>query len=264
MKRFISAALIFLLVSGIFAGCAGENGSKGSSGTTAGYEEKTSSASKQTLVMATEAGFPPYEFYDGEKIVGIDAEIAALIAEKLGMELEIKDMSFKAVLAAVPSGVADIGMAGMTVSPDRAEKMSFSIPYAKGVQVVMVTENSEISSLDGLKGKTIGVQEDTTGDIYATDEFGENLIKRYKKYSEAIASLKNGTVDAVILDNEPAKKFIGGAKGLKLLPTPYASEDYAIAVSKTRPELLEKINAALKELEKDGSLKKITDKYISG
>lgn len=214
------------------------------------------------LIMGTNAAFPPYEYYEGDKIIGIDAEVAALIAEKLGMELEIKDMDFNGIISAVQNGVVNIGMAGMTVNEERLLSVDFSTSYAKGVQVVIVKGNSGIATLDDLTGKLIGVQEATTGDIYSTDDFGEENVKRYTNGAAAVAALQSGIVDAVIIDNEPAKAFVASNDGLAILETAYAEEDYAIAVAKGNTELLGKINGALAELTADGSIQAIVDKYI--
>ena len=192
----------------------------------------------------------------------MDAEVAALIAEKLGVELEIKDMEFGSIIGAVQTGSVDIGMAGMTVTEDRLKTIDFTDCYATAVQVVIVKEDSEIASIDDLQGKKIGVQESTTGDIYATDDFGEENVSRYNKGNDAVAALVSGVVDAVIIDNEPAKAFVASASGLKILDSSYADEDYAIAVSKDNKGLTDAVNAALKELKEDGSLDAIIEKYI--
>ncbi len=214
------------------------------------------------LVMATNATFPPYEYYENETIVGIDAEVAALIAEKLGVELEIKDMEFGSIIGAVQTGSVDMGMAGMTVTEDRLKTVDFSDSYATAVQVVIVKEDSEITSVDDLEGKIIGVQENTTGDIYVTDDYGEENVKRYNKGPDAVAALVSGAVEAVVIDSEPAKAYIASNEGLKILESAYAEEQYAIATSKENKGLTEAINKALKELEDDGTLDKIVDKYI--
>lgn len=219
-------------------------------------------AAEGKLTMATNASFPPYEYYENEEIVGIDAEAAKLIADKLGVELEIKDMEFGSIIGAVQTGSVDIGMAGMTVTEDRLKTIDFSDSYAKGIQAVIVKDGSDIASVDDLEGKTIGVQESTTGDIYATEDFGEENIKRYNKGNDAVAALVSGVVDAVIIDNEPAKSYVASTDGLKILETSYADEDYAVAVSKDNKALTEAINKALKELKEDGSLDAIVEKYI--
>lgn len=223
---------------------------------------QSGSQEKETLVMATNATFPPYEYYDGDEIVGIDAEIAKAIADKLGMELRIDDMEFNSIITAVNSGQADIGMAGMTITEDRKQSVDFSDPYATGVQVVIVTQDSPIQSIEDLTGKKIGVQLTTTGDIYATDEFGKDNVVQFNKGADAVLALKNGQVDAVIIDNEPAKAFVAQNEGLKILEAEFKNEDYCIAFKKGNDELREKVNNALNELIADGTVQGIIDKYI--
>ncbi len=219
------------------------------------------------LTMATEGTFPPYEYYDGGDLVGIDVEIAGAIAEKLGMTLEIMDMDFGAIIGAVESGKADIGMAGMSVDPTRAESINFSDSYATGVQVVIVPEGSPITTVDDLSAEgatyVVGVQQDTTGDLYATEDFGNDRVSRFNKTNEAIMALTTGRVDCVIIDNEPAKNFVAANEGLTILDTEYAIEDYAIAIAKENTELLEQINTALAELTEDGTIAAIIEKYAS-
>lgn len=215
------------------------------------------------LIMATNATFPPYEYKEGKDIVGIDAEIAGLIADKLGLELEIADIEFDSIIPGVQKGKYDMGMAGMTVTDERKEMVSFSDSYAKGVQVVIIPENSDITSIDDLEGKKIGVQQATTGDIYASDDYGDENVNKYANGNLAVEGLKAGKVDCVIIDNEPAKAYVKANEGLKILDTSYADEDYAIAFNKDNAELQKKVNDALKELIADGSVQKIVDKYIS-
>ena len=223
-------------------------------------------AEEGKLVMATNAAFPPYEYYEGEEIVGIDAEAAAAIAEKLGLELEIVDMDFAAIINAVASGKVDIGMAGMTVTDVRLQSVNFSDAYATGVQVIIVKEGSPIASLDDLYAEgaayKIGVQEATTGDIYCTDDFGDEIVYKYKNGPDAVLALLAGKVDCVIIDNEPAKAFVRDNEGLIILDTEYAVEDYAIAIALDNVDLLEQINDALYELMEDGTLSAIVAKYI--
>ena len=223
-----------------------------------------------TLIMATNAAFPPYEYYEGGEIVGIDAEIAAAIAAKLNMELQIEDMEFDAIINAVTSGKADMGMAGMTVTGERLEAVNFTDSYATGVQVVIVTEDSAITSVDDLFAEganhIIGVQRNTTGDLYTTEDLedaGLATIDRYSKGADAVMALKTGKVDCVVIDNEPAKAFVAENEGLKILETEYANEDYAIAIAKDNTELLEQVNTALAELIADGTVQSILDKYIA-
>lgn len=215
------------------------------------------------LVMGTNAAFPPYEFVDdNNKIVGIDAEIAEAVAKKLGKELQIKDMEFDSLLTAVQSGAIDFALAGMTVNDERKLTVDFSDTYATGVQVVIVKEDSAIKTVDDLKDKTIGVQAGTTGDIYCTDDFGQDFVKQFQNGALAVAALKNGQVDCVVIDNEPAKNYVKTNEGLVILETEYVKEDYAAAISKDNEDLLKEFNEALAELKKEGKIDEIINKYI--
>ena len=241
LKKIIAAVLALCMLC-CFAGCG---------------------AKDNTLTMGTNATFPPYEYVDDDgNIIGIDAEIAAAIAEKLGMELEIKDMEFDSLITACAGGSVDMVLAGMTVTDERKESVNFSDSYATGIQVIIVKEDSEIATADDLDGKTIGVQSGTTGDIYCRDDYGEDSVKQYNNGALAVAALQNGQVDCVVIDNEPAKNFVAANDGLKILDTEYITEDYAIAVAKENTELLEKINNAMTELKADGTIDKIINKYI--
>lgn len=243
MKRFAAAILAGAMVLSL--------------GMTAMAEEDN------VLVMATNAEFPPYEYHEGDEIVGIDAEVAALIAEELGMTLEIEDMAFDSVLAAVQSGKADIAMAGITVTEDRKMVVNFTDTYTKATQMIIVAEDSEIAGPDDLAGKTIGVQLGTTGDIYVED-VEDATIERYSKGFEAVQALLQGKIDAVVIDGEPAKVFVEENDGIKLLEEAFTEEEYAIAIAKDNEELLEKVNAALATLTENGEFQKVIDKYIGG
>lgn len=232
------------------------------------------------LVMATNASFPPYEYKEGDNFEGIDIEIAKKIAEKLGMELEIQDVEFGSIIGGVSSGKYDMGMAGMTVTEDRLKNVNFSTSYAKGIQACIVKEDSEYASVDDFfnldadgnwvsvkDGVKVGVQQDTTGDIYCSDTvenfgFGEENVTRYKTGNDAVAALVAGKVTVVIIDDQPAKSYVAANEGLKILETEYTNEDYAICVAKNNDELLGKINKALADLTADGTIAGIIAKYI--
>lgn len=213
------------------------------------------------LIVSTNAEFPPYEYYDANEIVGIDIEIAQAIADKLGLELEVKDGAFDAIIAEVVSGKADIGIAGMTVTDERKQNVDFSDSYATGTQVIIVKEDSEIKSAADLEGKSIGVQLGTTGDIMATDIKDSN-VEQYNKGMDAVQALSQGKIDAVIIDSEPAKFYEKEVSGLKILDEAFAVEDYAIALKKGNTALQSKINEALKELKAEGKIDEIIGKYI--
>ena len=216
------------------------------------------------LTMSTNAAFPPYEMTtDSGELEGIDIDVAAAVAEKLGLELQVDDMDFDAALLAAQNGKSDIVMAGVTVTDERQKVMDFSDTYAEGIQSIIVPEDSDIASADDLTGKAIGTQRGTTGYIYCTDDFGEDNVIAYDDGLTAVQALNNGQVDAVVIDNAPAKSFVEANPGLKILDTAYAQEDYAIGVAKGNTALLDAINSALEELQADGTLQAIVDKYIT-
>lgn len=271
MKKLLAILLVAVLALGLTA-CGGQTGNGGTT-TTAGGTTTTTAPKPQVttvqagkLIMATNAYFQPYEFYQGDKIVGIDAEIAAAIAAELGLELEIKDMEFNTIISSVQAGESDVGIAGMTVTEDRKLEVDFSVSYANGVQAIIVKEGSAITCVDDLyaEGATykVGVQLGTTGDIYCSDDFGADRVTQYANGNEAVVALNGGDVDCVIIDNEPAKSLVAANAGLKILATSYADEDYAIAVKKDNTQLLQAIDAAILKLTENGTIDAIVAKYI--
>ena len=275
MKKF-SIAMLSMVLAGslLLSGCGGNTDTQQNedSNTDAAATDSTDTADGGVLRRGTNATFPPYEFTDENgEVAGIDAEIAAAVAEKLGMELDITDMAFESLIPALQAGTIDIVLAGMTVDPERADQVNFTDSYATGVQVVIVPENSDIAPVeqeDGslavdLTGKTIGVQTGTTGDLYCTDDYGQENVKQFDNGPLAVAALVNGQIDCVVIDQEPAKNYVAANEGLKILDTAYANEDYAAAISKDNTELLEQVNAAMQELKDDGTLQSIIDKYIT-
>jgi polar amino acid transport system substrate-binding protein len=216
------------------------------------------------LTMSTNAAFPPYEMTtDSGDLEGIDIEVAGAIAKKLGLELQVDDMDFDAALLAAQQGKSDIVMAGVSVTEERQKVMEFSDSYATGVQVIIVKEDSDIASVENLDGKMIGTQRGTTGNIYCTDDYGEDHITTYDNGLTAVQALMNGQVDCVVIDQEPAKAFVAANQGLKILDTEYVSEDYAIGMAKGNTALQSAVNKALAELQEDGTVQSIVDKYIA-
>ena len=231
-------------------------------------EVKTIESGK--LIMATNAQFPPYEMVaDGDGVngtgfEGIDIEIAAAIAEKLGLELQVDDMDFDAALTAVQQGKCDLVLAGLTYNEERAQLMTFSDSYAQGVQAIIVKDGSDIATADDLANAgMIGTQRGTTGYLYCTDDFGEDHVAAYDSGAAAVQALLNGQVDAVVIDKMPAETFAAENDGLKVLDTAYTTEDYCAAVAKDNEALVKEVNAVLAELKADGTLDQIVAKYIN-
>ena len=267
-RSFLAAAGLSVAALALTA-CGGSASSVASSVASSAAASTSAAAGELTtvmagkLTMATNATFPPYEMTtDAGDIEGIDVETAKAIAEKLGLELQIDDMDFDAALLSVQQGKADIAMAGITVTDERKAVMDFSDSYATGIQSIIVPEGSDIASPDDLAGKKIGTQRGTTGYIYCTDDFGEDAVVAYDSGLTAVQALNNGQVDAVVIDNAPAKEYVAANPGLKVLETSYAEEDYAIGMAKGS-SLEDVVNAALEELKADGTLQSIVDKYIT-
>ena len=274
-KQFAALSMAAMMAAVSLAGCSSKPAETEAPATEAATEAASEAAeteaaeteaaaeSKGTLVMATNAEFPPYEFHDGGEIVGIDVEISAAIAKEMGMDFEVEDIAFDSIIPEVQSGKADFGAAGMTVTEDRKQSVDFSDTYATATQVIIVKDdNTEISTPDDLVGKTIGVQLGTTGDIYASD-IEDATIEQYNKGFEAVQALTQNKIDAVIIDGEPAKVFVSENEGLKILDEAFTTEEYAICVKKGNTELLEGINTAIANLKESGELQEIVDKYIT-
>ncbi len=275
MKKFLALFLVAALLCTTaiaFAGCGEkEDSSAASDKATADSAtgdsasgDSANTGSKGELHMATNAAFEPYEYKEGDEIIGIDAEIAQAICDKLGYTLVIDDMEFDAIITAVSTGKADFGMAGMTVTDERKKSVDFTDPYTNAIQAIIVNDGEDtVKTKADLDGKTIGVQLGTTGDIYVSDP--ENVkdakVERFSKGADAVLALTQKKVDAVVIDNEPAKKFVEQNPGTKILDEPFENEEYAICL-KQGSDLTEEFNKALKELKDDGTVQKIIDKYI--
>ena len=250
----------------------GETSSEASATEAGDYGEFTT-IEEGKLIMATNAQFPPYELvsdgegFNGTGFEGIDVEIASAIADKLGLELQIDDMDFDSALVAVQNDAADVVLAGLSYSEERDEVLDFTDSYATGVQVVIVKEGSDVT-MDNLGEKMIGTQRGTTGYIYASDTpenggYGEDHVSAYDNGATAVQALVNGQVDAVIIDEAPAKEFVAANEGLTILPGNWVEEQYCAAVDEGNTELLNAINTALNELMDDGTVQEILDKYIT-
>lgn len=247
--------------------------STGSSANTSSYGEFTT-LEEGKLIMATNCAFPPYTMVADDDGVagtgyeGIDVEIAAAVAEKLGLELQIDDMEFTSALLAVQNNSADMIFGALSYREDRDEVMDFTDPYATGVQVVIVPEGSDITTLDDLNGKLIGTQAGTTGYTYASaspeeNGFGEENVRAYDNGATAVQALLGGQIDAVIIDDAPARQYVAANDSLTILDTPWVEEEYCAAVDEGNTALLHAINTALNELMDDGTVQSIQDKYIS-
>lgn len=269
MKKFTKSllAIAVMAVMVLGAGCGqkeqapAEQTPAGQTGTT-NEGEKAPETEGGKLIMATNAEFPPYEYRENQDFVGIDVEIAREIAKSMGKDLQIEDMAFDSIIPALISGKADIGVAGITVTEDKLLNVDFTDTYVEASQAIIIkTDNADITGPGNLEGKTIGVQLGTTGDQFASD-VKDAKVERYNKGFEAVQALGQGKIDAVIIDDQVAKALAAENEAVKVLEEPFTTEQYAIAVKKGNTELVEKINASLKQLKDSGKLQEIIDKYI--
>lgn len=233
MKNILKLSLLFICLI-VMVGCGKKDDNK--------------------LVMVTEAGFAPYEYYENGEIVGVDVDIAKEIAKELGQELVIKDIAFDSIINEVRTGKADIGAAGISYSDERAKKVDFSINYSVSKQVVIVKNDSFINSINDINDKKIAVQLGSVADTYVTENYKNAEIVRQKKYLAAIEDLKVGKVDLVVMDELPAKEIIEKNSGIKILDGELTSDSYGMIVKKGNTELLETVNKVLNRLSSDGSI----------
>lgn len=262
MKRTIALLLAVLTLVSL-AACSGADTKKPAESEQAASGLDTS----RTYTVACSADFPPYEYYEGDAIAGAEVDIMNEIAKKLGIQVSYNDMDFDSIIPAIESGKFDIGMSGFTVTDERKLIVSFTDSYTTSCQAIIVPEGSPITTADDLMQNIgtykIGVQLATTGDLYASDDFGAENVEQYTKAPDAVLALTTGKIDCVIIDEAVARAFAKANEGLKVLDTAYVVEDYAMTLNKDSTELLEAMNGAIAELMADGTIQKIIDRYIS-
>lgn len=244
--RKLSLIMALALVLAVFAGCSGK-------------KEKTK------LIMATEAGFRPYEYRDEDdinKIIGVDVDIANIIAEELGLELEIVDMEFNSIIEAVKSGKADFGAAGISINEERLKSIDFTMTYVTSKQVILTKKDSGINGPDDIVSTKNAVQGGTVADFALTDDYPDNEPLRYNKYLDALADLQNGRVDCIVLDFMPAIELEKSADNLVILDEELFTDEYAICVSKENKELLESINKVLERLISEGKIEEFISTHL--
>lgn len=260
MKKIISIMLIMIMAISLVACGTKKEGNK----TTDGKNNATET--KEKIIVGTEPGFAPYEYMEGNKVVGIDMDISKAIADAMGKELEIKTMDFDGALLAVQQGKVDFVAAGVSVDEDRLKVMDFSIDYVNSTEVVVtLKDNAKVASVDDLNDKIIGVQQGNIADIYVSnpDNIAAKDVKRYKKFAQASEDLKNGKIDCIVMDLYPAQELVASNKDLVILDDVLFEDKYAIAVKKGNKELLDQINEVINQLIEDGKIEEFTAKHTS-
>ena len=245
ITKILSVVLAALMVAVAFVACG---------------EKAADENANNVLTMATNAEFPPFEYLEDGKMVGAEIDMAYLIAEKLGMELEISNIDFDAALTGAATGKYDMALSGITASEERKKNMNFTVPYYEASQAIIVMADSELAAAADLEGKTLSCQEGTTGELFILE--GNYTVQSYKTGAEAISALTAGKVDAVVIDDAVARALSASQNGkTKVLDEALTKEEYAIALQKGDDELTAKISAAIEELKAEGKLAEIFDKY---
>lgn len=224
-----------------------------------GCSKKTSSVVK----MGTNAAFPPFEYVQGTEVVGFDVTMSNLIANDYGKELKIVDMDFDGLIAALQSGAVDFVAAGMTATEERRKNVDFSEPYYESKQVIIVkASDKKVKTVADLKGLTIGAQAGTTGEAYVGDEIENANLKSFKNGIDAALALKNGAIDAIVLDELPSKEIVKRNADLKIVDDDFLTDVYAIAVKKGNTELLESINKTISKIKSNGTYEKMFNAFM--
>ena len=264
-KKIIGLLFLAMMMTGILAACGTkEENDTGNQENNAETGEQPDTEESKTIIVGTEAGFAPYEYMEGNEVVGIDMDIAHAIADSLGKELVIKNMDFDGALMAVQNGTIDFVAAGVSVSEDRQKGMDFSENYVNSTEVVVVNkENPTVASVDDLADKIIGVQQGNIADFYVEQNVEAKKIKRYTKFAQAAQDLLNGKIDCIVMDQYPAQELVDSNSKLTILDGTLFEDNYAIAVQKGNQELLDQINTVIEQLKKDGKIEEFTANHTS-
>ncbi len=239
IKKILSICLIFILTL-ILSGC-GRN--------------------KNEIIMVTEAGFAPYEYYENGEIVGVDVAIAEEIAKELGKKLVVKNIDFDSIVSELKSGKADFAAAGMSITEERKKQVDFTIEYVTSNQVVVVKKDSSLNDITQLDGKRIAVQLGTVGDSYVTENYKNSEINRQKKFLVAAEAVKNNKADCIVMDQIPAQQLVSQNPELKILDGILFKDSYGMAVKKGNTELLDKMNTVLQKLIDEGKIEEYIIEY---
>lgn len=238
-RKILCAVLIFMLIV-ITSGCGKKD---------------------DELVLATEAGFAPYEYYKDGEIVGVDIDIAKEIAKRLDKKLVVKDVSFDFLINEVKSGKADFAAAGISITEERKKEVDFTDEYTVSSQVVVVRKDSPLKNFSELQNKKIAAQLGTVADLYVSENYKDATLVTHKKYLSAVEDVKSKKVDCLIMDELPAKEIVKTNSELKVMDGILFQDKYGMIVKKGNTELKERINEILKELSEDGTIDNLVLKH---
>jgi polar amino acid transport system substrate-binding protein len=217
------------------------------------------------LIVATSADYPPFEFFKDGQIIGFEIDLIKAIAKEMNYKVIVKDMSFDTIIGALQSERIDLAISSITASPERKEKVDFTIPYHKSLSVMLVATNSTIQKNSHLSGKNVGVQMGSVYEKMVKDEWQPTIknitLRSLSKVPDLIQDFKSGRLDVLVLGVVEGENIIKSHPGFKLVSLPQTETFNAIALPKNSP-LTEPINAVIKKFEADGTLKKLQDKWL--
>ncbi len=248
------AALVLALTAALAVGCGGDDDdgdSGGDGGTTA-------------ITVGSDIPYPPFEQGKAPDYEGFDIELMNDIAERAGLEVTYVDTSFDTIFTDLANGKFDAVISASTITPDREKTVDFSDPYYEANQALVVAPGSDIASTADLAGKTVAVQDGTTGEAYANDETDAASVDGFPQGPQVIQAVVNGQADAGILDEPVAQDALKKEGGFEIAETISTNELYGIAFAPDSADLREQVNAALKEIKDDGTLQELYDKWFPG
>ena len=253
MKKIFVVILALAMIAAVFSGCSAK--------TT--YRTVDDIKKAGELRMMTNAGFEPYEYKAGGNVVGVDVELAQMVADALGVKLTIIDMDFDLLVDALASGKGDIIAAGMTATEERAKSVDFSVNYVDNVLKIVVPVDSDIKTFEDLAGKRVAVQEGTTSDMYVTDNVGAAEVLRFKDAIIGGDAVKTNKADACVLDLKPAEGVVANSNGtLKMLDVSTNEEQFAMAIAKGNQTLRDVVNSVLGPAYDNGVVDALVAKHM--
>ena len=261
-RSWLLVGLLVLLASALVAaGCGDDEEEGGGTGTTVESED-LGLITEGTLSVGTDTPFPPFEIGQPPNISGYDIEVMNAVAEELGLEAEYTDTGFGTIFRDTANGQFDTAAAASTITKGRENAVDFTAPYYEAQQALLVTEDSDIASVEDLSGVIVGAQDGTTGETYANEETDAAEVRGFPEGPNAISALVTGQVDAVIIDQPVAVDAVEKQGGVEIIEEIPTNELYGFAVAPDNDALREAMDEALATIKEDGTLEDLYQEYF--
>ncbi|CAN5398884.1 basic amino acid ABC transporter substrate-binding protein [soil metagenome] len=262
--KILLAALVAIASLAVGVGCGSSDDSTSGSSTGGGDTADFNLIKPGTLVVGSDIPYPPFEDGRNGDYTGFDIDLVGDIAEKLGLTVEVQDTNFTTIFRDLSQGKFDLVASASTITPERQKTVDFSDPYYEAQQAILVAEGSDIKTADDLNGKTVGAQDGTTGEAYVTDKLDAKAVRPYPEAADAINALRNGQIEAAVIDQPVAQDAVdkGAGSGLVVAGEISTDELYGLAIAKDNTKLLDAVNGALQDLKDDGTLNDLYQQYF--